>query len=55
LQPHLTAAHLPTRRIAPEDLLRLLIEQFGVRPARADWDQTLREACASFTADRTWL
>ncbi len=55
LQPQLAAAHLPTRRIALEDVLRLLIEQFGVLPARADWDRALRRSRESFTADRTWL
>jgi hypothetical protein len=55
LQPQLAAAHLPTRRIALEDVLRLLIEQFGVQPARLDWDRALREARESFRADRIWL
>jgi hypothetical protein len=55
LQPFLPGAHLPTRRIALEDFLRLLIEQFHVVPARADWDRTLREARASFQAHRTWV
>lgn len=55
LQAKLGRAHLPTRRIALEDVLRLLIEQFGVQPARADWDDALREARESFKADRTWL
>ena len=55
LQPQLASAHLPTRRIALEDMLRLLIEQFGVQPARPDWDRALRRSRQSFTADRTWL
>lgn len=55
LLPQLADAHFPTRRIALEDMLRLLIEQFGVVPAREDWDEALRRARGSFASDRTWL
>ncbi len=55
LHRKLAGAHLPTRRIALEDVLRLLIEQFDVWPARTDWNLTLRRARKSFTSERTWL
>ena len=55
LQPQLADAHLPTRRIALEDVLRLLIEQFAVVPRRGDWDAALRLARRTFVRDRTWL
>jgi hypothetical protein len=55
LQPQLAAAHFPTRRVALEDVLRLLIEQFGVLPRRREWDTALRAARRSFVEDRTWL
>lgn len=55
LQSQLAVAHFPTRRVALEDMLRLLIEQFGIRPARPDWDDTMHKARESFKSDRTWL
>ncbi|MGI8553416.1 MAG: hypothetical protein ACR2PL_21930 [Dehalococcoidia bacterium] len=41
LRPELTAAHLPTGWVALQDVLRLAIEAFGVRPLRPDWDAVL--------------
>ena len=55
LRPDLALAHLPTRRIALEDMIRLAIEQFGVTPLRADWDTTLRASREAFRRERTWL
>lgn len=42
--------HLPTGRIALEDLLRLAIEQLGVHPRRPDWERVLTESQAAFEA-----
>jgi hypothetical protein len=55
LRPDLALAHLPTRRIALEDVIRLAIEQFGVAPLRSDWDATLRAGRESFRRERTWV
>ena len=38
----LARAHLPTGRIALEEVLRLAIEAFGARALRPDWDAVLR-------------
>ena len=34
-------AHLPTGRVALEDVLRLAIRELGVRPLRTDWQEVL--------------
>ena len=33
--------HLPTGQVAIEDVIRLAIVEFGVRPRRADWAAVL--------------
>lgn len=35
--------HFPTRFIPLQDIIRLAITQFNVRPLRNDWEQVLRE------------
>lgn len=55
LLPEMAQAHLPTRRIALEDMLRLLIEQFRVEPIRRDWDAVLQRTRESFKVGRTWV
>jgi hypothetical protein len=47
-RPELAIAHLPTRRIALEDVLRLAIREFGVRPRRSDWAEVLDSAQAAY-------
>ena len=47
-------AHIPTGRIAVEDVLRLAIEAFGARPRRGDWDEILRTTQAGYEEWRTW-
>ena len=42
LRPDLAGAHLPTRQITLDEVLRLAIEQFGVEPRRDDWDAVLQ-------------
>lgn len=39
----LAEMHIPTGFVTLEDIVRLLISEFGIRPRRADWDDTLRE------------
>jgi hypothetical protein len=50
----LRGAHIPTGRIALEDVLRLAIAEFGAPARRADWDDVLRTTKAAFTDWRTW-
>lgn len=47
LRPELTKAHLDTGLITPVTLLALSIEQFGVRPRRADWRAVLEHTRAA--------
>ncbi len=49
LRPDLAGAHLPTRDITLQDVLRLAIAEFGVGSLRLDWEAVLhrtREAIA---------
>jgi hypothetical protein len=46
LRPDLARAHLPTGPVSIEDVLRLAIADFGVRPRRADWETVLRQTSA---------
>jgi hypothetical protein len=50
----LLKAHFPTPRMALEDFLRMLIEDFGVQCEREDWENVLGRSRAKFEADRTW-
>ena len=47
-------AHFPTGRLAFEDVLRLVITQFGVIPLRDDWETMLERTQAAFEDGRTW-
>jgi hypothetical protein len=47
-------AHFPTGRIAFEDVLRLLITQFGVLPFRDDWEAILDQTQTGFEDWQTW-
>ncbi|MGI8945053.1 MAG: hypothetical protein ACR2GL_02285 [Thermoleophilaceae bacterium] len=46
--------HLPTGRIALEDVLRLLIEELGVQPLREEWSEVLDAAQSGYERWRTW-
>lgn len=50
----LATAHIPTGRIAIEDVLRLAIIDFGVKPRREDWQDILNESQAAYEEWRTW-
>ncbi len=54
LQHNLPKAHLPTGRIAVEDILRLAITHFGVVPLREDWETILEITQNAFQEWRTW-
>jgi hypothetical protein len=50
-----TSAHIRTGRVSLENVLEMLIEDFGVRPRRKDdWRSTLRKAHGKFRDFRTW-
>lgn len=55
LRPEFHRLHLPTRRIALEDVIRLLVEQFQLPPAIPGWDRVLEEASERFAGNRTWV
>jgi hypothetical protein len=50
----LVNAHLPAGRIALEEVLRLALNDFHVRPARADWADVLSRTLSAFEDWRTW-
>ena len=54
LQHNLIKAHLPTARIAIEDVVRFVITQLGVVPLRDDWEAILAETQDAFQQWRTW-
>jgi hypothetical protein len=54
LKDHLAKLHLPSGRVSFEEIVRLLIEDLGVEPARNDWDAILSESETRFKAFRTW-
>lgn len=39
--PAFKKAHFPTRRISLEEVLTLLIADFGVQPLKSDWERVL--------------
>jgi hypothetical protein len=39
----LAGIHIPTGFVTLEDIVRLLITEFGITPRRDDWDDLLRE------------
>lgn len=47
-------AHLPTGRVSLEDVLRLAISEFAVKPLRPDWETILDDALRAFKAWRSW-
>lgn len=50
----LIGLHLPTERIAFEDVVWLAIHELGVRPLRLDWEGVLSASRTLFQRYRTW-
>lgn len=50
----LAKIHLPTGRIAIEQVIAMLIRDFRVRPRRDDYDGVLQDGLAKFRSWRTW-
>jgi hypothetical protein len=46
--------HLPTERLAFEQVLRFLLAELKVKPARDDWDRVLSRDEERFRTYRTW-
>ena len=46
--------HIPTGRVAFEEVVVFLITELGVLPARADWEKVVEETLARFRTYRTW-
>lgn len=46
--------HIPTSRVAFEEIIRFLIVDLGVEPIREDWAATLDEAMRAFLRWRRW-
>jgi hypothetical protein len=46
--------HLPTARVSLEEVLRFLIQECGVRPARDDWEAVLLDSQKRHEMYRTW-
>lgn len=47
-------AHVPTGRVAIEDVIRLLLLHFSVPPLKSDWATVLGESQEKFERWRTW-
>jgi hypothetical protein len=50
----LQGAHVPTGRIALEEVLRMAIVELGAQPRRKDWDQIFERTQAGYEDWRTW-
>jgi hypothetical protein len=50
----LQSAHVPTGRIALEEVLRMAIVELGAQPRRKDWDQILERTQTGYEDWRTW-
>jgi hypothetical protein len=53
-RPDGRVAHFPTGRIALEEVLRLVIQEFNVRPLREDWEAIINSTQTAFEKWRTW-
>lgn len=54
VEPHLQKTHVPTGRVALEDVIRYAISQLGARPLRADWMEVLEDTQRHFEDLQTW-
>lgn len=54
LRPEIAAAHIPTSRIALEQVLDLVLRHFHVPPAREDWEAVFRRTLTEFQRGRRW-
>jgi len=54
LSLELQRKHIPSGRVALEDVIRWLISELNVKPRRKDWDEVLTKAKARFLEIRSW-
>lgn len=47
--------HIPSGRIALEDIVRWLISEFAITPLRSNWNEILTETKARFIQKRSWI
>lgn len=50
----LLGAHMPTGRVALEEVIRLAVVDLGVEPRRPDWSDVISESQEAFEEWRTW-
>jgi hypothetical protein len=50
----LQRAHIPTGRMAIENIVLFVVRDFGVEPLREDWEQIVRTNLEIFERYRTW-
>ncbi len=50
----LIGAHLPTERVAFEQVLWVAVHELGVQPIRGDWEDVLSSCLKAFQRYRTW-
>jgi hypothetical protein len=50
----LRKAHIPTGRVSLEEVLRLAIDEFGVRALKANWSTVLKSTQEKFEKFRSW-
>lgn len=46
--------HIPSGRVALEDVIRWLIDELEIVPARSDWDKVLADAREKFKNSQSW-
>lgn len=46
--------HIPSGRVPLEDVIRWIIDELKVVPARQDWDDVLKRARETFKANHSW-
>jgi hypothetical protein len=47
-------AHIPTGRVAIEDVIYFLIDELGVKPLKSDWREILSGVRQPFMTHKTW-
>lgn len=51
---HLNKKHIPSGRVAFEDVLTFMITEYNVKPRRPDWETILKQTKTKFDKDHSW-
>lgn len=51
---NLNKKHIPSGRVALEDVVRFLLSECKAKPARKDWEKVLNETQKEFNENRNW-